>query len=115
MTYLIIHFLEKPEDFQFDNSLEKSIRERVQSDDVILTADNFSDAYLVQQYLKEIEQSESITVICQFSSENVKLGAGLTLLNALIRKKDVSLQVNLEHPQMIPFMRKFNGQIRSDF
>jgi len=114
MTYLILYFLDKPEDFQFDDPVEKSIRERVQSDDVILTADNFSDTYLVQQYLREIEQCESITVICQFSNADVKLGAGLTLLNSLIRKKDVSLHANLNHPQMLPFMRRFNGQLKSE-
>ncbi len=111
MTYLIIHFLEKPEDFNFENPIEASIKEKAGAEDLILTADNFSDSYLIQQYVKEIKGSNELRVICHFASPDVELGAGLSLLNSMIRKENVRLEVNLEHPKMRPFMLKLNGKI----
>lgn len=114
MHYLVIHFLENPQDFEFDNLLDESIRAHAGSEDILLTADNFSDAFTIQQYQKAVENSAEMTVICSFANERVSLGVGLTLLNALIRKPNVKLLTNLLHPKLKPFMVRLGGGDYSD-
>lgn len=115
MTYLIIHFLENQQDFDFDNPIEKAVREIALPEDLILTADNFSNVFTIQQYAKEIKACQELTVICDFANEQVEPGAGLSLLNALIRKENVRLLTNLIHPKIKPVFIRLKGKLVSDW
>jgi len=111
MTYLIIHFLEDKLSFDFNNELEATIKRKAADHDVIMSMDNFSDAVTTQAALRLIKESDQLMVICDVATEEVDLGAGLSLLNALAKKQNVRLLTNRIHPKLAPVFKRLKGEV----
>lgn len=80
--------------------------------DVLFTVDNYSDSISLS-YIAELLKAPSVTIVCDIQSEK-NLGKIASILNQAVRHPDLKLFVNVEVPQLKPFMVQLAGSVFHD-
>lgn len=106
---ILLQYLSDKNDFSFSSPLLTNLREHSGQDDVIFSADNFSDQITVHYANSLIDLEQEVLIICDLEGcENP--GSNLSILNHAVRKKKNVKLYSRGTPAMLrPFMKFLKG------
>ncbi|MEQ8471560.1 MAG: hypothetical protein RIC35_10255 [Marinoscillum sp.] len=112
-TYILLHLLSDPNQYDFDNTLELEIRSSIEDQAVLYTCDNFSDSVTLS-YVSDLLKAEKVTIICDLSEGITTAGKLASIFNQLIRHPNVRLFVNREALFLKPYMIRLKGIVYTE-